>query len=129
MRCRPAIPGSCRGLDLTDIERTLFEKRGNVSAAATALGLPSADLRQLVWSIPSLGDVVYEKLEQAIDEAEQAVRDGLKSQSMSERLAAANLMLKSAAARRRGWGRETSHNEPVEPRTVTLKWLDEPKLN
>lgn len=127
MRCRPAIPGSCRGLELKVIERTLFDKRGNVSAAATALGLPSADLRQLVWSIPSLGDVVYEKLEQAIDEAEQAVWDGLESHSMSERLAAANLMLKSAVARRRGWGGAASHHEPVEPQTVTLRWLDEPK--
>jgi hypothetical protein len=62
------------------------------------LGLPSADLRQLVWSIPSLGDVIYQELEQAIDEAEQTVRDALRSDNLSKRLAAAAFILRMSGA-------------------------------
>jgi hypothetical protein len=69
--------------------------------------------------------------EQAIDEATQVLRDGLRHPDMSKRLAAAAYFLcHTEAGRRRGWGRDRAlRDEPAEPRTVTLKWLDEPKLN
>ena len=80
---------SCAHLDLAAIEAELVRTEGNVTAAATALSLPSADLRKLVWSTPSLADAVFEKIEQMIDEAVQVLRDGLKDAEMGRRLQAA----------------------------------------
>jgi hypothetical protein len=47
---RPAVPASCKGLDLVVIEQALVDVRLNVTAAARALSIPSVDLRELVWS-------------------------------------------------------------------------------
>jgi len=122
------VPASCAHLDLAAIEAQLVRTEGNVTAAATALSVPSADLRKLVWSTASLTDVIFEQLEQMIDEAEQALRDGLKDADMGRRLQAATALLTlSAAGRKRGWGRSgASHDEPAEPPAVTMRWLDEP---
>ena len=122
------VPASCAHLDLAAIEAELVRTEGNVTAAATALSLPSADLRKLVWSTPSLADAVFEKIEQMIDEAVQVLRDGLKDAEMGRRLqAAVTLLTQSEAGPRRGWGRSgTSRDEPTEPPAVTMRWLDKP---
>jgi hypothetical protein len=88
--------------------------------------VPSADLRKLVWSTTSLTDVIFEQLEQMIDAAEQALRDGLKDADMGRRLhAAVTLLTLSPAARKRGWGRSgTSHDEAAVAQPVTMRWLD-----
>ena len=119
------VPASCAHLDLAAIEAELVRTEGNVTAAATALSVPSADLRKLVWSTPSLADAVFEKIEQMIDEAVQVLRDGLKDAEMGPRLqAAVTLLTQSEAGRRRGWGRGgTSRDEP-EPQPVTMHWLE-----
>jgi hypothetical protein len=119
------VPASCAHLDLAAIEAELVRTEGNVTAAATALSVPSADLRKLVWSTPSRTDVIFEQLEQMIDEAEQALRDGLKDKDAGRRLhAAVTLLTQSEAGRRRGWGRSgASHDEP-EPQPVTMQWLE-----
>jgi hypothetical protein len=125
------VPASCAHLDLAVIKAELVRTEGNVTAAATALSVPSADLRKLVWSTASLTDLIFEQLEQIIDEAEQALRDGLKDTDKTRRLhAAVTLLTLSPAARRRGWGRSgASHDEPAEPRAVTMRWLDGPAPN
>jgi hypothetical protein len=65
----------------------------------------SVDLRRLVGSRPSLADAVYEGTEQAIDEAVQVLRDGMRRPDKTQRLAAAAYLLRhTEAARRRGWG-------------------------
>jgi hypothetical protein len=117
---RPALPVS-----LEAIERELLDRCGSVSAAARALGVPSVDLRRLVGSRPLLADSIYEGTERAIDEAEQALRDGLKDKDAGRRLhAAVTLLTQSEAGRRRGWGRSgASHDEP-EPQPVTMQWLE-----
>jgi hypothetical protein len=119
------VPASCAHLALAAIEAELVRTEGNVTAAATALSVPSADLRKLVWSTPSRTDVIFEQLEQMIDEAEQALRDGLKDKDAGRRLhAAVTLLTQSEAGRRRGWGRSgASHDEP-EPQPVTMQWLE-----
>jgi hypothetical protein len=76
------VPASCAHLGLAAIETELVRTEGNVTAAAMALSVPSADLRKLVWSTKSLTDVIFEQIEQMIDEAEQALRDGLKDTDM-----------------------------------------------
>ncbi len=125
------VPVSCTHLDFAAIEAELIRREGNVTAAATALSVPSADLRKLVWSTTSLTDVIFEQLEQMIDEAEQALRDGLKDADMGRRLqAAVTLLTQSAAGRRRGWGRSgVSHDEVAEAPAVMMRWLDGPEPN
>jgi hypothetical protein len=120
------VPVSCVHLDLAAIKAELIRTEGNVTAAATALSVPSADLRKLVWSTASLTDVIFEQLEQMTDAAEQALRDGT---DKTRRLhAAVTLLTLSPAARRRGWGRSgASHDEPAEPRAVIMRWLDGPE--
>ena len=113
-------------VDLRIIEQTLIEKCGCVAAAARVLGVPSVDLRRLVASRPLLGDAVYEGVERALDAAEQRLLDGLDHENPIVRIKAATFFLHSSdAGRRRGFGRRGSvRNEPVEPQTVTLKWID-----
>ena len=120
LRQRPAL-----GVGLGAIEGELLDKCGNVSAAARALGVSSADLRRLVASRPSLADVIYEGTERAIDEAVQVLLDGLSHPDKTQRLAAAFLLRHTEAGRRRGWGRRRpSCRETAEPQAVTLKWID-----
>jgi hypothetical protein len=84
LRRRPALP-----VGLGAIERELLDKCGSVSAAARALGVPSADLRRLVGSRHLLADAVYEGTERAIDDAVQVLLDGLEQPDKTQRLAAA----------------------------------------
>lgn len=124
------VPASCAHLALAAIEAELIRTEGNITAAATALSVPSADLRKLVWSTPSLTDIIFEQLEQMIDGAEQALRDGLKDTDKTRRLqAAVALLTLSAAGRKRGWGRSGAPHDELEPHPVTMRWLDEPDLN
>jgi hypothetical protein len=125
------VPASCALLDLAAIEAELVRTEGNVTAAATALSVPSADLRKLVWSTTSLADAVFEQIEQMIDEAMQVLRDGLKDKDAGRRLqAAVALLTQSEAGRRRGWGRSgASHDKPPEPPVVTMRWVDGPEPN
>ena len=75
-----------------------------------------------------LADAIYEGTERAIDEAVQVLLDGLKHPDMSKRLVAAAYLLRhTEAGRRRGWGRGSELSEDaVEPKNITLKWLDDP---
>jgi hypothetical protein len=125
------VPASCAHLDLAAIKAELIRTEGNITAAATALSVPSADLRKLVWSTTSLADAVFEQIEQMIDEALQVLRDGLKDKDAGRRLqAAVALLTLSPAGRKRGWGRSgASHDEPAEPPAVTMRWVDGPKPN
>jgi len=84
-----------------------------------------------VWSTASPTDVIFEQLEQMIDEAEQALRDGLKDTDKARRLqAAVALLTLSPVALMRSWGRSgASHDEPAEPSAVTMRWFDDPELS
>ena len=67
--------------------------------------MSSVELRRLVGSRPLLADAIYEGTERAIDEAVQALLDGLRQPEKSQRLAAAAYLLRhTEAGRRRGWG-------------------------
>jgi hypothetical protein len=117
---RPAVPENCKDLDLEIVEHALVEARGNVTAAARSLSLPSVDLRKLIWATPSLADAAYEQLERTIDNAIGAVMQGLRNPELSRRLQAAAFLLKhSEAARRRGWGKGRPRRKPPEPGPVT----------
>jgi hypothetical protein len=111
---------------LAAVERALFDAGGSVAAAARTLGIASANLRGLVRAHPLLADAVFEQIEQEIEAAWQVLLDGLRSDNARTRMRAAAYILRhTEAGRRRGWGQlGSSHDEPVEPQTVTLKWID-----
>jgi hypothetical protein len=111
---------------LAAVERVLVDAGGSVAAAARKLGIASAELRQLVRSHRLLADAAFEQIELEIDAAHQVLRDGLRSDNAMTRVRAAAYILRyTEAGRRRVFGpRGSSHEEPVEPQTVTLKWID-----
>jgi hypothetical protein len=122
---RPAVPANCKVLDLAIVERALVDLRGNVTAAARSLSVPSVDLRKLVWATPLLADAVFEQLEQKIDEAEEVLHQGLRSSDLGLRLQAARFLLRqSEFGRRRGGGRGARRAKPADAEPVTIKWLD-----
>ncbi len=119
------IPASCADLVFHELEAELIKHHGNVTAAAKKLGVPSADLRRLVWST-KLADTVYEAVEETLDEAQGVLRDALRGADLMHKLQAAKVMLtQTTAGRRRGWGSGSAVlDEPDEAQPVTIKWLE-----
>jgi hypothetical protein len=121
---RKFVPASCAGLNPAQVEAELVKQYGNVTATARKLGVPPQDLRKAVWS-SSLANTVYERVEQALDEAHQVLRDALKSGDQAQRLQAAKALLtQTSAGKRRGWGRGAATFDEPEPQPVTMKWLE-----
>jgi hypothetical protein len=118
---------SCAHLDVREIERELIKARGNVTAAAKVLGVPSADLRKLVWANTALVDAVFEAVEATLDEAQAIVFEALRSDDKAHRLAGAKAILRTPAGKRRGWGTGSAIDlggvDEEEP-TTTIKWLE-----
>jgi hypothetical protein len=101
----PAVPASCARLDFALVESAIVDARGNVTAAARALCVPASDLRRLLSATPALADAGFEQIEQAIDEAQAALLEGLRHENLGRRLQAAGFFLRhSGAAERLGNG-------------------------
>jgi transposase-like protein len=99
------MPASCAGLDLKKTRRELIKSGANVSAVARKLGVPVQDLRLVTYKLPELIEAALEAEEQRLDEAEAELRRALKSPDMARRLkAAGDILRKSPAAKRRGFG-------------------------
>jgi hypothetical protein len=109
---------------LAAVEQALVAAEGSGLAAARALGIASAELRKLVRTHPLLADAAFEQIEQKIDAAQQVLRDGLRSDNARTRLRAAAYILRYTEAGRRRMLHDSSHDEPVEPQIVRLKWID-----
>jgi hypothetical protein len=89
------------------------------------LGCRAANLRKLVRTHPVVADAIFEQIEQEIDAAQQVLWDGLKSDNAMTRIRAVAYVLRhTEAGADAAGGRAASHDEPVEPQTATLKWLD-----
>lgn len=120
------IPKSCADLDFRAIEAELIKTSGNVTLTARTLGVPSADLRKLVWST-KLADTVYEAVEELLDEAQQVVLDALSGADKTHKLQAAKAILtQTTAGKRRGWGTGSAIDlelDDPQPAT-TIKWLE-----
>jgi hypothetical protein len=56
---RPAVPANCNDLNLEVVEHALVDARGNVTAAARSLSVPSVDLRKLVWADAFVGGCCF----------------------------------------------------------------------
>jgi hypothetical protein len=123
------IPASCADLDLEAVADALIRTGGAVCAAARALGVPTRDLRQLVYARPELLDAALEAEERAIDEAEAALREATRTGPLSRRIVAAGFFLRApAAGRRRGFGhgavRQNAASDAAPIQTVSLRWRD-----
>jgi hypothetical protein len=118
------IPASCAHLDRGAIKAGLVEHDGNISAAAKKLRVPAPDLRKLVWQT-DLADVVYEQIEQGLDEAQAVLREALSGPDKTHQLQAAKTLLtQSVAGRRRGWGAALLDVEPEPRPAAVIKWLE-----
>ena len=103
MAPRRKVPATLKGIELPAVEKALVETRGNVTAAARALRVPSSDLRRLVQTHGELRDAVFEQMERAIDASMSVLWEGLRHENIARRLEAAKLFLRTDAGRRRGW--------------------------
>jgi biopolymer transport protein ExbB/TolQ len=89
---------------LRKIYNQLVRHQGNVSAAAKDLKMDSNELRRITRRTRGLMDAALEAAEQALDEAESVIHDGLKSPDRQKQLLAASQILRmSPGARRRRW--------------------------
>ena len=105
----------------------------NVTDAAADLGVPSSDLRRLLWANPKLQDAAFEVVEGRLDLAEKNIAEALNSDDPRMRVTASMFTLRnSARARRRGWITTAAASVDVSvsaPRTITYRWRtsdDEP---
>jgi hypothetical protein len=111
---------------MAEVERKFINRDCKVSAAAKVLNVPRRDLPALLDAKPALLSASFEAVERGLNAAEAVLRQALRKGNARQRIEAAGFILRmSEAGRRRGWGRRgTSPDEPVEPQTVTLKWMD-----
>ena len=122
------IPESLSHIDLGDIQAALIDTYANVYSAASALGVPAADLRRLTRAHPQLIDIAIEAGEQRLDLAERNLDQALRSDDSRRRDAAAYFILRnSIRSKRRGW--ITSSVAAVDPtiaagpqREVVYSW-------
>lgn len=105
MSCRPAVPASCRDLEVGRAARALISADGSFTAAARKLEVPTTDLRTFLRASPALAAAAGEGLDRLIDKTRQVFLDGLENPDKAVRLKAAAAVLRTfPAARRRGFG-------------------------
>jgi hypothetical protein len=117
-------------LDPAVVVDVLARHHCNVFEAALDLGVPSADLRRLMWANPALQDAAFEQIERRLDKAEANVHEALHSEDSRRRDAASFFVLRNTArARRRGWvtaatsaAAELSIIDAPAKRTVTFRF-------
>jgi hypothetical protein len=130
-RVPPTPPEDAARLDAERLRSLLIELNGNITKAAERLRVDSAFLRGFVDRIPRLRLALAEIMERGVDQAVDILYEGLADQaSFQNRFYSAKEMLKSDAGRRRGYGREISHNLEIKPVTrgsLEIKWIDPPK--
>jgi hypothetical protein len=119
------LPASCIDLDLKRVYRELVRTGGSIIAAAHRLNVPPEDLRRMTTQVPVLLEAALEAEEQNLDKAEGVMREALDSDDKMRRFKAAAFVLRrSAAAKRRGWGKPAEPAADPELAAVTIKWLD-----
>jgi hypothetical protein len=126
------IPDSVAHLDLTAVAEVLVKHGANVRSAASELGVPTSDLRQLTLVNQALINAAYEAEELRLDRAEAAVDEALKSDDSRRKDAAAYFILRNShRARRRAWittstsAAELSVTANASARTLTFRWRDD----
>ena len=100
VRHRVKVPASVADLDLGRVRRKLFEADGNITKAARALKVNSADLRRLTWRHPTLVMDALEQAHRRVDKAEEKLLAALDGDHFERSLRAA--FSSSRTALRRG---------------------------
>jgi hypothetical protein len=122
-------------LDQEEVRELLFEVDGDVTKAAKKLRVRPERLRAFVRACPALTRAIDETIEQAVDASISVMFDALRDEmSFQNRFYAAKEFLRSEAGRRRGFGPRELATAALEvktttPTTLTIKWLDPPKLD
>jgi hypothetical protein len=117
------IPDSVAHLDLTTVAAVLVKHGANVRSAASELGVPTSDLRQLTLVNQALINAAYEAEELRLDRAEAAVDEALRSDDSRRKDAAAYFILRnSSRVKRRGW--ITSSSASVDMNIQTNKTVN-----
>jgi hypothetical protein len=99
------VPASVANIDLDRVRRALFKFDGNITRAAKALKVSSADLRRLTWRHPTLIMDALEHAHRLVDKAEEKLIAALDGDHPERSLRASLFILShSAVARERGWG-------------------------
>jgi hypothetical protein len=97
---QPRTPSSCEHLSFAAIQQALLDKRGSVTGAARALGVPSSDLRRLAQESPALVEAAYEAMEQGLDQAVAVLFEGMRRKDIRQQLKAAAFFLRHTEAGR-----------------------------
>jgi hypothetical protein len=113
------------------IARALYAYQGNVTLAAEALELDSAELRRMIQKSEALQNAMAEVMERNVDKAVGIIRQGMDEESYLVRFYAAKEFLRTETARKRGFG--YSHApQAVEggggggrAAVIVLKWIDD----
>ena len=128
---KPVVPDTAKHLDADAVVEVLSRHGVNVSDAADALCVASADLRRLLWARPQLANAAAEIEERRLDLAERNIYEALRSDDPRRRDAASMFTIRnSARAKSRGWitsssaGVEVNVNAP--PQRIVISWEDPP---
>jgi hypothetical protein len=111
------------------IARALYAYQGNVTLAAEALELDSAELRRMIQKSEALQNAMAEVMERNVDKAVGIIREGMDEESYLVRFYAAKEFLRTETARKRGFG--YSHAPQVveggggRAAVIVLKWIDD----
>jgi hypothetical protein len=73
-----------------------------VHATARKLGVPSSDLRRLVWATPALVDAVFEELERGVDQAVAILLAELEAPDLRRRTRACLQLMRERSRIERG---------------------------
>ena len=121
------ISESVATLDEDVVIEALGRHGMNVSATADELGVPSAELRKLLWARPKFVAAADEMVERHLDMGEANIFEAARGANAKLRFLAGCFITRySTKASRRGWltnapaGVETAVN--VEPRRITISW-------
>ena len=116
--------------DEAGIARALYAHQGNVTLAAEALELDSAELRRMIQKSEALQNAMAEVMERNVDKAVGIIRQGMDEESYLVRFYAAKEFLRTETARKRGFG--MPHQTQVvegggggRAAVIVLKWIDD----
>jgi hypothetical protein len=127
-----ALPATVSSLEHAVVAEVLARHACNVTEAARDLGVPSSDLRRLLWANPKLQDEAFEVVEARLDTAEKNIAEALNSDDSRRRDAVSFFVVRnSIRAKRRGWitssvaSVDMTVNANLPPRQTVFRWRNE----
>jgi hypothetical protein len=120
-----AVRPSTIPLDREEVRTALWLAEGNISEAALILKVTSLRLRSFIRGSEYLSRELEEFKERKVDEAEQAIFEGLRDPE--ERIGCAKFILNSSTGKQRGWGTGNGNgavNINTNGGAVSISWAD-----